>query len=259
MPGQIASVFGTITAKPVRMPADHPQFHNALMVAKLEERYRYSKRGGWTELSRIVWTSEHAAIGLWKLDSTLIRHADFDWDRASPCTDYIPPAGWIAECPGADYAYRHNDDYRMSYQVTPIPTGAITMIAQPTPGGGLTTIESGLSGVPDHLVVWAEGYWVPGALLDHELNLQLIWTAFWALVVLMVVWRHMYNMLRVTRSEATRGLVAGGLWRAFVVVSPLAVLAWPFESVGFMATAALCTVLSAMVGFGLWLRETMDS
>jgi hypothetical protein len=257
--GQIVAVTGVVRATPVRMPQDYPQFENALMVVWRMQEYEHGKNGGWKTREQVYWTSGDAAVGGWRLQYELIKHADFDWHRASPCTDYDPPKGWRAKCPGGQFAQRaDDDDWRLSYEITPLPVEALTVIAMVSSDGSLGPVEHRLSALPANLVIWLYGNMDPQAFLAQRLAHNVRWVAIWAGVCVIVVWTHMYLVLR--RDPFRRGPenVAGALWRTAMVVAPLAALAWPFQGRGFVAVALLSGLLSLTIGFVLWFRAAPD-
>ena len=249
--GQIVAAIGQVHAKPVQLPDGYPQFQNALMIVELHERYKHGRRGGWRTARRFVWTSDGATFGAWQLDPQLIEHARFIWHRALPCTQYNPPAGWVADCK-TGYAYRQgNDDIRLSYQITPIPTEMMTMVAAVS-GGKLTTIEHHLSAPPANFAIWTDGAPDVRTWLDQRVRRELGWSVLWAVLSLAVVWWYMSAALRREGNRPRLASLTGGFWRAVVTLAPLAGVVWPFDGPGFIAAAFLGAFFSAVVGLGLW-------
>lgn len=250
--GQVVAAVGRIHAWPVQLPVGYPQFENALMVIEHHERYEYGKNGGWKRTRSHVWISEGASLDAWTLDETLIAKARFDTYRASPCSQYDAQRGWVADC-DKSYAYREgNDDLRYSYEVTPIPEAAMTIIAAVS-NGRLAPIEHHLSAPPANFVLWTSGTPEVSDWLHQRLERQAAWSVFWAAVSLLVIGRHMYAALRRDEFRTVWQAMGGGLWRAAVTVSPLVVIAWPFDGSGFVAVALLGALMSAVVGSVLWL------
>jgi hypothetical protein len=248
---QVVAVVGQLDAKPVQLPAGYPQFQNALMVVELHQHYKRGKHGGWKTTRRFVWISERVTLGAWELDPRLIENAKFIWHRASPCTQYDPGAGWVANCEEG-YAYREGDDnLRYSYEITLIPEGRLTIVAAAS-GEKLTTIEHHLSAPPADLVFWTDGTPNVSDWLRQQLTRQAAWSVFWAVLWLLGVWWQMYVVIRRVREEDVLPSLAGGFWRAVITVSPLAAVAWPFDGPGFMAAAALSALASAAIGFAFW-------
>ena len=257
--GRVVAVTGRVHADPVRMPSGYPQFDNALMVVWKMEKYKHGRRGGWRLRERLYWTGRGAELGGWRLQHELIKHADFDWHRASPCTDYDPPDGWRAACPGAQFVHRaDDDDWRLSYEITPLSPATVSMIAMVSPDGSLVPVEHHLSAPPANLVLWWPGDGDPQAFLAQRLAHEIQWIALWAGACVVVVWTHMYLALRGNALRGGLENLTGALWRTALVVAPLAALAWPLQGRGFVAVALLSGLLSLTIGFVLWFRAAPD-
>ncbi len=250
--GQVVAVVGRIRAKPVQMPSAYPQFENALMIVERHEWYKHGRRSGWKTGSIHVWISDPATFAGWQLDSRLVQEAEFDWYRASPCTHYVPRAGWVADC-DKGYAYREgDDDLRYSYEITPIPQETMTIVAAAS-GEKLTPIEHRLSAPPADFVLWTSGTPDVGSWLLQRLAGQMTWAVFWAAVTLAAIWWYMYAQLRREGGRTTWAAFAGGCWRALATTAPLAGVTWPFDGPGFIAVAFIGAFVSVIVGFALWL------
>jgi hypothetical protein len=102
-------------------------------------------------------------------------------------------------------------------------------------------------------VLWTDGTPDVTDWLYQRLKRQAAWSVFWTAVSLLVIWRHMYAALRRDEFRTVWQALDGGLWRAAVTMAPLAAIAWPFDGPGFMAAALLGALLSAVIGFVLWL------
>jgi hypothetical protein len=158
----------------------------------------------------------------------------------------------VADC-AKNYAYRDgNDDLRYSYEVTPIPEATMTIIAAVS-NGKLGTIEHRLSAPPANFVLWSSGTADVRDWLHQRLKRQAGWSVLWAAVTLLVTWRHMYTALRRDEFRTVWQALDGGLWRAAAAMAPVIAIAWPFDGPGFMAAGLLGGLVSAVIGFVLWL------
>ena len=254
--GDIIAVTGRVTATPVRMAADAPHFQPALMVVKRFEVYHSGKHGGWTTSHTDVWISESATISGWYLTADLIRHAGFDWRRASPCSDYRPPAGWTAKCPGDEFAVDKTDgDQRLSYEITPLTNEDYTLIAAVADGAGsLGRIEHEASGDPAPGSILAQGVQDPKAVLAARTAQGYLAMAIsWACLFLVAgCW--MFVALGRNGSYAGLERFFGVVWRSAIIGAPFVIFCLGLRLDILVTADIIAATIGAAIGGLFWFR-----
>ena len=111
-----------------------------MVVKRHEERGWSGKHRRWHESRRIVWKSDVRDIGAWHLDDSVIEHANFASFAPRPAmTMNRRPAG-SRNCWFSDYVTLKDDSSRrFAYEVTPIPTEPVTLIAAVSSAPGVLT------------------------------------------------------------------------------------------------------------------------
>jgi hypothetical protein len=252
--GDVVSVSGRVQGDPLSLPDNLRQFGNALMVVERLEERTGSRPGGWLTARRTVWTAAFARIGRWQLNPDLIQRAGFIWYRPSPCGDYRPPQGWVAQCGGSPYAIkRGDDDRRLSYEVAPITDHVITLIAAVSPDKGmLSPISITWSADPGGFAFLVWSTQEPHAVLASRLKSQHQAMLASCFVILAVVVGWMSGALRKRRDPDGSSLVLSVLWRAVAVTAPLGGLFLPFDTWTFIPAIAATFLISAGLGFQFW-------
>lgn len=253
-PGDIVVVSGLLQATPVVLPDRFPAFRNALMVTKQhEERHWEIRRWRWRETRRLTWKSDVRSIAEWQLDDSVIEHGEFDRFRASPCTDYQPPAGWTADCIFGDYAKRVDDSSRrFSYIVTPIPDAPITLIAVASRAPG--TLAAFMRAHRDPVAIVARGEWSESELLQHRVNRMLLGMGILIAIVFLVACWFSYTIRRRLRYLGKdRGFV-GDLCRAALVSAPYMVAFWPLAYEETMWAVLIAAFVSSAFISYIWLE-----
>jgi hypothetical protein len=260
-PGDIIAVNGVLRARPLQLPPEHPQFPHALIVVRQEEEFRYGPRtASWKFNGRMVWVSTDVRLGDWSLDQLLVYNAGLPRFRRSLCGEFRPPEGWVADCTAETkhYAYRvGNDHQRLSYSVAEIPTGPVTILAavSETPGR-LTAIQHELLRRDENLAMSESGGWRVEELLASRAAQAWKWVAALAAASLAVAWAYMFVMLRRTARASIPRALAGGLWRAGLVMTPYGVILWPFESWGYVAMGFTAMAFSGLIALMLWFQAS---
>jgi hypothetical protein len=255
-PGDIIAVTGQVTGKPARLAADVPPMAPALMLKRRFEVYHYGKRGGWKDSQIDVWVSESAFIAGWHLSPELIRRAAFDWRRASPCSEYRPPAGWTAKCPDEKYVVNQADsDLRMSYEITPLTSQEFTLIAAVGDSRmSLVPIASNMSGEAPPSSILAQGVQDPNAVLAQRAGKGIIAVALSWLAVFLDAGIWMFIALG--RNGAYEGLerLWGVTWRSAAIGAPLVTfcLGLPPDFV-IVADLSAASIAAAIGGF-FWFK-----
>jgi len=255
-PGDIIAVTGRVAGTAARLPADVPSFAPTLMVLRRFETYHYGKRGGWKDSQLDRWISDSTSIAGWHLTTELIRRAGFDWRRASPCSEYRPPAGWAAKCPGEKFAINQSDaDQRMSYEITPLTSQEYTLIAAVGENGSsLVSIVSGTAGQapPDSILV--HGVQDPNAVLAERAGYGIIAIAISWLFVFLDAGVWMFIALGCNGSYAGMERLWGVTWRSAVIGAPLVTfcLGLPPDFV-VLADVTAASIAAAIGGF-FWFK-----
>ena len=255
-PGDIIAVTGRVTGTPVRAAAEVPQFAPALMLKRRFEVYEYGKRGGWKDSQLDVWVSDSAFIAGWHLTPELIRRAAFDWHRASPCSEYRPPAGWTAKCPDENYAINQADtDLRLSYEITPLTNQDYTLIAAVGENRqSLVLIASETPGQAPPAALLADGLQDPAAVLANRAGKGIIWVAISWLAVF--VDAGIWMFIALGRNGSYEGLerLWGVTWRSAAIGAPLVTfcLALPPDFV-VVADLTAASIAAAIGGF-FWFK-----
>ncbi len=195
-------------------------------------------------------------IGGWRLAPRLIQTAGFTWFRASPCTDYKPAPGWVADCPGNLYAVRAGDENaRISYEVTPVSDRAVTLIAavSETPGV-LAAIDYDVVDQvrPVSILVWdvQNPHQVLADRLTWELAIMLLW---WVLVVCVAAgWMH--RGLSRGHAHLSNHLVVASLWRAVLVGMPFGSLLLGFYVHPVTPIGLFAGIAAISIGWLFWRR-----
>lgn len=263
-PGDLIAVSGKIAADSVVLPSDRPHFTGAMWVRERIEVWRWfdDPYSSWRTRQVATWASENATIAGWKIDSGLLTTARFPWYRASPCSDYTPAEGWIADCESG-YAYKSNDSkVRLSYDVGPIPDKVYWLVAEVsrTPGtltaihneilpGGLES--SILSSTPfEPRQVWAAQ--MEGFLAQMHAGLA---------GQLLVSWAYMTAAVRSARKCALSAALLPATWRALLMTAPFLAMYADFES-GVLHSAFIFAIAASFgAALFLWWRvvDTADA
>jgi hypothetical protein len=249
--GDIVSVSSQVRASPIALPERLSRFQRSLMVVeRVEERSRKS----WVTEQRYAWTADDARIGRWHLDRELILHGGFMWYRPSPCYDYRPPVGWVAECGDSPYAIGHdNDDRRVSYEVTPITNRVVTLIAAVSPGKEiLSPIALTWSSDPDPFAFLVWDAQEPHAVLASRVRSlqQAMFLSWFVIVAVATGWMH--AALSRAEWQSASHLAVAALWRGLAIAAPLLSLFVAFENWMFIPAAFGSALAGAGIGIHLW-------
>jgi len=250
--GDIVSVSGRIQADPIVLPERLSQFRHALMVVeRVEQR---ANRRSWIARQTYEWTADDVTIGPWHLSRELILHGGFIWYRPSPCNDYQPPRGWVAECGDSPYAINHDDDHRrVSYEITPVTDRAVTLIAAVAPGREtLSPIALTWSSDPEPFAVLVWNSQDPHAVLtDKVRSVERAMLVSW-LVILAVAtgWMHAALGRSAWPSASHRAMAA--LWRGLAVAAPPSSLFAAFDNWLVIPVAFGSVLAGAGLGILFW-------
>jgi hypothetical protein len=255
-PGDIVAVTGRVTGTPARLAAEVPPLGPALMIKRRFEEYHHGKRGGWKDSQVDTWISDSVSIAGWHLTTDLIRRAGFDWRRASPCSEYRPPAGWAAKCPDEKFAVNQADeDLRMSYEVTPLTNQEYTLIAAVAEGRmSLVSIVSATPGEAPPGSILVPGIQDPNAVLTKRAGKGILAVALSWLAVFLDAGVWMFIALGRNGSYAGLERLWGVAWRSAAIGAPLVTfcLGLPPDFV-VVADVTAASIAAAIGGF-FWFR-----
>ena len=188
----------------------------------------------------------------WLLTEDLVQHAGFDTHRASPCSDYRPPAGWGAKCPGDQFATsKADEDQRFSYEITPFTGADYTLIAAVAEDG--YSLGSIMSETPDEHSpdsILAHGVQDPRAVLaERAAQGRLAMAISWVFIFL-VAGGWMFVALGRNGSYAGLQRAWGVVWRSAIIGVPFVVfcLGLPPDFV-VVADVIAATIGAALAGF----------
>lgn len=253
-PGDLVWVAGAVSASPLALPPELAKLPDSLRIVESIEQYRRSgKSKKWRPVTAHEWIADDAMIGGWRLLPELIRDDAFPGRLASPCTEYQPDtAAWTVDCPAAEHAYAIGDDNRrLSYKVTPIPAGRISLLAEVAPGGEALTRIRGTAGL-EPFAMLAQGERSAGEMIQDRLWTDwAIMMCWWAATTLVAgLW--MASALRRGRQLTEGALFLASSRRAIVATTPLLGL-FAIAKTSFFVPGAIGAGAAALaLGFCLW-------
>lgn len=188
------------------------------------------------------------------LDADLIRDGGFRTRTLSPCNDYQPPRSvWRVECPDP-YAYdRGDDNRRMSYELTPVPSGRVSLMAAVSSDRRSLMLITANDTYQAPFAILVRGEMDPHDLLAERLHSAWGWMSFWWSLTAFVLGIWMMTALRRSRMRGRAEIIAGSCWRATLAAVPLLTLFAIVQTAFFIPAALGTTAIAALIGLSLWL------